>query len=103
MRKLKIIFVALIALSLAILILGRSYRPYCTNTRPDGKYSVHIFEIVRPYEWRTESGYHDALIEVRDGNGRILKRMHDSPATMCQVIWDEKGVLVGGAYCEFGK
>lgn len=103
MSKLKIIFVALIVLPLAILGLGRSYRPYFTDTRPDGKYCVQVFQIMRYYEWNVDYGYHDALIQVKDKQGRILKQMHESPAIMCPVIWGEKGVLVGGAYCEFGK
>lgn len=103
MKKLKIVFVTLVALLVAILVFGRSYRLYFTDTRPDGKYSVQVFQIIRYYEWNMDDGYHDALIHLEDQQGKVLKRMSDSPANMCPVSWDKKGVLVGGAYYEFEK
>ena len=103
MSKPKIILVAMIALLLGILVFGRSYRLYFTDTRPDGKYSVQVFQIIRYHEWNPDDGYHDALIQVKNQQGKVLKRMWNSPANMCPVSWEEKGVLVGGEYCEFEK
>lgn len=101
--KKKHIYVSLVLIFTSILLLKPEYKLYYSEVRNDGDYRVEIYEIIPFLNLFGESGYYDALILVKNKNGKVLKKMRESPATMCPVSWLEGGILVGGEFYSYSE
>jgi len=99
--KLLLLFLSIILAVVFFLYYLKKQEVYYIERSPDRNYTVQINALVPKFRTSYNVNYCDALIQVKDKEGNILKEWRAGPATMCHIIWGNKDVSVGGESYEF--